>query len=237
MKKLFYLFILATSSFCILAQNQISGIGKLKLYSPLSLISELGYTNDTKVINNQTDYFTLVYEKFSGDKMYEIVQDSITEFGYGGYYNRDVRVFYLPSYQVVPTITINCLELTFYKDSLISINCFPSEELKEALDLKYGHSKIDLKEKDHTYTNTYTGTIVVKTDQTITKTWNTNLKDVICQSVVTVWYNDKAEKLTICKFELSDNLYLSRLSEIENGIKIRISERKELARKQRYDGI
>ena len=237
MKKIILLVLLAILTLNVIAQNQLTGIGILKLYSPISLINELGYNSETKIIKTQSDYFRYAYEKFSGDKIYEIIQDSTTGEGYGGYYSKDIRKFYIPAYKVIPTLEINCLNLVFYKDSLVSIECYGSNELSEALDIKYGKSKLDLKEEDHTFTYTYTGATVVKTDKTFTQTWDTNSKNVSCQSILMIWYSDKAEKHIVNNFCLKDTYYEKKISNIEDGIKKRMEEREELSKKQKYDGL
>jgi len=237
MKKIMLLALATMLTLNVISQTPLTGIGKLKLYSPISLINELGYNENTKIIDNKSDFFKYAYKKSSGDNIYEIVQDSTKEKFYGGYYNKDVRKFYLPSYKVIPTLEINCLNLVFYKDTLISIKCNGSTELGEALDLKYGNSNLDLKTEDHTFTYTYTGATVIKTDETYTKTWNTNTKNITCNSVLMIWYDSKGEKLSDYTFSLSDNYYEKIISDIESKITKQIEKREKMSKKQKYDGI
>jgi hypothetical protein len=225
--------VFAINAFC---QTQLTGIGQLKLYSSISQLPELGNNDNIKLIKTQEDFFKYAYDKTSGE-ICEIVQDSMTGEGYGGYYNKDIRKFYIPAYKVIPTLEVKCLNLVYYKDSLISIKCSSSSELTEALDLKYGKSDVDVKKEDHTFTYTYTGEKVVKTDETYTQKWQTNAKNVSCKNILMSWYNDKAERLTANNFYLTDTYYVNKISDIEDGIKNRMKEREESAKKQKYDGL
>lgn len=241
MKKIILLALATMLTLNVVSQTPLTGIGQLKLYSPISLINDLGYTSNTKIIDNQADYFKYVYEQYSGDNIYEIVMDSTKQSEqsdyYDGYYNKDVRKFYLPVYEVIPTLKIEGLSLVFYKDTLVSIQCSSSNELSDALNSKYGEPALDVKRVDHTFTYTYTGANVTKTDETYTQTWKTNAKDVSCHSVLLVWYNDKAKKRTVYNFYLSDTHYEKIISDIESKIREGISERAKLSKKKKYDGI
>lgn len=238
MKKVLMLALMAILFQSGYTQVKITGVGKLKLYSDISLINELGYSPKTKKICTMDDYFKYVYKKSSGDKIYEIYADSINGInGCYGYYNKDIRFFYVPKYDLISDLTITGLELLFYRDSLISIKCDGETKLCDALDLKYGKSKLDLKEKEHTFTYTYTGAQATKTDETYTYTWNTNDPNVTCNNVLKKWYTDKGEEMFFHTFTLSNTSHDADIRSIEIELKKRMKNIQDEKKKVNLDGF
>ena len=239
MKKVMLLAIIVIYSIgSLFSQTTISGIGKLKLYSPISIINDLGYNSKTKKLSTQGDYYRYIYEKSTGSNIYEIIADSITGTnGCFGYFNPKIRLFYLPNYEITSTLKITQVKLLFYNDILISIECYGGSELVGALDLKYGKSETKYEKEDHTFTYTYTGAKIVKTDETFISTWNTNLKNVSCVRTLMSFFNDKGEELFSSILKLCDKTYDSEIFEIEQSIKNR-KEYKDLEiKKKSLEGI
>jgi hypothetical protein len=222
----------------ISSQTQITGFGKLRIGSPLTLLNDLGYPSDIKVVNNDHSYFGNAYENTTGKNICLIVSDSITgENSAYGYFNPDVRYYYVPRFKVTDNIEISQVELRFYKGKLYSIRCYPSSEFSEALSLKYGKPEMKVDKEDHTFTYTYTGATVVKTDATYTSTWKTNVPNYTCEEVLRKWYSDEGKEYYYHKLTLCDSSNDEEISNKEIAYKKRIDEKKLQEKKKSLDGF
>ena len=237
MKKKFLSIIFLSMVVGLNAQTKITGFGKLKLGSPVTIINELGY-NKIEPISKSDDYFRKVYGNTSGTKIYELIADSTQEYQVqGSSLDPRVKVYFVPKYSVTDNIEIKSVKLKFFNDSLIEIFCDGNSKLEEALTIKYGEPKKDLKEKEKTYTYTYTGAKVTKTDQTFTSEWQTNDKNITCRRVLMKYYNDEGKENYISYVRLANTSHDNDISKVENLIKERIKNRKLLEKKKALSGF
>jgi len=216
----------------IKSQTSIYGIGKLKLGSPTSLISELGINSEIQIVSKKTDYVLNVAMHYSGSKVYEIVCDTLKGPRiYESYYNPNVRFYYITDYEIVPGLKVQGLELRFYKNSLYSIKCNASPNLEEALTLKYGKPEKILDSKNNEFTYTYTGAKVIKTDISEVTNWKMNSDNVKCKMILMKWHNNKGVENVKYDFEFSDISHDEEISSIEAKLKLYFKD-KEISKKK-----
>ncbi|MDR0606204.1 MAG: hypothetical protein LBG80_18145 [Bacteroidales bacterium] len=200
MKKLFILLSLFTCFDAIQAnaQNIINGIGKLKLDSPPSILTEIGYDLDKAIkVNSMEEYHGKVYRNYTGHSLYQLFPDEKRKYGItDASYHPSVKVFYIPKYEPVEGLVCSGLTLKFFNDSLYFIETYNPSELEDAFALKYGKPQVNLEEKDKQYTTRY-GTKVTKTDQTFKMTYETGNPQTTCIATILIWYNNKGEKSTL----------------------------------------
>jgi len=217
-------------------QTKITGFGKLRLGDSISIVNEMGY--DVETVTKDNDYFSKVYKNSRATKIYELVADSTEERPVtGSSLDLRVRVFAAPKYSVTDNIEIKSVQLKFFKNRLIEINCDGDSKLEEALTLKYGEPKKNLKEKENKFTYTYTGNTVTKTDQTFTSEWTTNDKNISCTSVLSKWYSSKGEASYLSYINLADNSHNEDIRKTEEAVKERLKNRELLKKKESLNGF
>jgi hypothetical protein len=222
------------------AQTKITGFGKLKLGSPITIISEMGYSVES--ISTNQDYYKKIWKsKYSGTsatKIYEFIADSTQDSQItSSSLDPRVRVFWISNYSVTDGIEIKAVKLKFFNEKLIDIYCDGNEKLDEALTIKYGDPQKDVKEEEKKFTYTYTGNTVTKIDRTFTSKWETNDKNITCVGVLMKWYNNEGEENYLTYVQLSDNSYNEEINKVETTIKERIKNKKQLIKKQSLDGF
>jgi hypothetical protein len=153
------------------SQEKISGIGKLKIFSSVTELKNMGFKNMQKVTEMK------IMDK--KNTLYEIISDTVkgNKKEVEGYYNPNIRVFYIPELEIAKDVIIHRLKLVYYRDSLI--NAFASEVwgmwkkedgIKQILDVyknKYKLLKID-KNKNETQYTSYFETISLSVQLSIT---------------------------------------------------------------------
>ncbi len=92
--------------------------------------------------------------------------------------------FIIEKYLPVEGYYINDFNLSFYKDSLYAMYSIEGTNIKDALDIKYGEPKMDIKKEIKEYVNGF-GNKIEKVDQAFNFTWETGNPDIVC------YYTDK----------------------------------------------
>lgn len=236
MKKIIFTLVIIFSCFAGNSQTKITGFGKLKLGSPITMINEMG--NKVEPISNNKDYIRKVYKNTTSNNIFELLADSTQKYQISDVsLDSRVRVFVIPKYSITETIEIKSVVLKFFKDMLIEIHCDGNEKLDEALTLKYGEPEKDLKKEEHQFTYTYTGNKVTKIDQTFTSKWQTNDPNISCTSTLMKWYSSKGEENFASFVLLSDKSHNDEIIKTETAIKERIKNRELLQKKQSLEGF
>jgi hypothetical protein len=224
MKRTLFIAILSTFFVGAVAQNKITGIGKLKLNISSSIIKDIGYKNEPIQVLTDRDFFSKVYKKYSGYDSYILLPDTtLKSYIKDVPFDNRVIVYYLPSYSPVEGIELKGVTLKFINDSLYYIHINYSRKLSEAFNLKYGNAEIDLKENEKTYVNGL-GVETTKTDQMFTSTWQTGDDDISCYEVIYKYHNNKgkADYITYHCCPLKDKnkqiTYLKRLYKGESDL-------------------
>jgi len=219
------------------AQTKIRGFGKLKLGSTTEILNDMGYSKIER-ISNDDDYYEKVYDNPKAKKIFELIADTNEKYQVvSSSLDKRVRVFKVPKYSVTKNIKIESVELTFFNDSLIYIQCDYNEQLTEALTIKYGEPEIDIKEKEKQFTSTYTGNAITKIEETFTSEWQTNDSMVSCRSFLKKYYNSDGEERFISYVSLSDISHFAEIMEEEKRVKERIKNRELLEKKKALEGF
>ncbi|MDR1199896.1 MAG: hypothetical protein LBK94_12955 [Prevotellaceae bacterium] len=131
-------------------QKIIDGIGKLKLGSSPSVLSEIGYDLGKAIqVDDGTTYIRKVYGKYTENIIYQLFSDTKDKYGISDASHHPlVKVFYIPKYEPVDNIVCEGLTLKYFNDSLYYINTRNPFKLGDAFKLKYGEPELDLKDKE-----------------------------------------------------------------------------------------
>lgn len=208
--------------------SKIEGIGNFKISKTTTLIiSEL-----EKELNTNTIKVHSVLEIFDLEKksnaIAEILPDTIDEYSspIKASFCPDVKVFYINKYKI-SEITCKDVYLTFYKGLLTEFQCDVSDELSEAMVIKYGKPTKEKKEKYIDCFYNYSGNVVKHKEITVYEKWNNvNIKAQIysseyfnnsCEksfiSILTI-YKDGVDKLiSACDKKMQQTLKTRRLKE------------------------
>ena len=196
MYKLKILFLLLSVSTSLLCQEKIEGIGKFKLKITTTaiinnLIEEQGFNKTS--IKSVRDLISLRNGK---DLVAEVFPDTLQFYSsaINSHHCKNIRVFYIPKITIA-NIDIKNMYLTFSKDTLAEIMTDFSAEITDAFDLKYGKSKLDVRETVEDCKSTYSGTITNYTDKIYYQYWDNN--DISCTAALGDYRNSKCEKTTI----------------------------------------
>lgn len=228
MKKLLLVFAILFFSLTIVAQNKISGFGKLQLGMTINDIPELLIA---KKITTSEQYYSSVYNNTSMNN-YEVVCDTLEKSPQGTCDMR-VREFQLGRFYITESIELKDIKLKFFNDTLYSIITSDSK-LDDLITAKYGSGVTTVKEKDHIFQNGY-GATFVKTDQTFTTTWDTNISKVFCYYTFMSKHNNRGEKSIISFTHLHNITHVADIIEENNKVKGRISQRITDSKKKDLD--
>lgn len=211
-----FLFLLLFFSTALFGQNKIEGIGQFKLKK-----TSIAFLD------------SLAKEKYF-DKFVEISPDTADKYNSSPYAHlcKDARVFYIPEIKI-SEIKMKEMYLTFYKDTLISINTDWSEEIVEALELKYGSGELKKKDKEVKCTLNSTGETVTYTETMFYQYWeNGNIK---CTAALGDYHDSNCEKQTLSYIEISVENKMSKIIDCDNKEKRRISNKINSEKKKQLD--
>jgi hypothetical protein len=112
------------------------------------------------------------------------------------------QVYYLSSYEVAG-IRLSEVYLTFYSKKLIEFKCEYSSELVDALTLKYGKPKTDIKERPRNCVFVHTGNKITYKDVTTRESWENG--GIHASATIMKWYDSSCEKHLGSYFAISNS--------------------------------
>jgi len=242
MKKQALILLACVAAFTCMAQTQkqiITGIGKLKLDSPISLLSDLGYNENSPKIKTEREYMAKIYNKTEGHEVYALGSDTITgdNCSYEAYYNPKVKVFYIPKCQILESLSISKVYLTFYNDNLIDISCDFSFELKNAFNLKYGQATETTEKEDRQFTDSKTGEKVTRTNIHQIYKWDTNNPEIDCTGRELTIYVSDDKTIETSYFNVKKSKLIKEIDQEEMAYRKRVKIRKENAQRDALKGL
>ena len=203
MKQLLFVFTVACISAS--AQSKIEGIGRFKiLKTKVSVIDSI--LSETSYAFNKVSSMRDFYQKST-------IQNSICELTIDtnttsqipfSHYCKWVKTFFIPKIKIAD-IPISNVYLTFYKDTLIEFKCDGSIAISEALDLKYGQSKVTKTEKKSTCTLKSIKESMPFIETTYFSTWGTG--DVTATGIVSDYRDSDCEKKVMNSLHISSLKY------------------------------
>ena len=217
--------------FCTLStygQKKITKIGVLELGMHIDSVFALAGVN-YEVISTDDQYFS----KTLGSDGYflELIGDTVDiPSTYLFPFSKKKRVLILSSMKISDKITLEELELMFWMDKLYHIKCKNSSELEEALTLKYGKPKITKKSTPKTFINGL-GLKVIKYDETFSTNWNSANVQIVCENVISKFYDSQGKEYMLDYFSLRDSSLIFKVDQIEGKKRKQIEDR---LRKAKY---
>ncbi|HLX93403.1 MAG TPA: hypothetical protein VKR32_17080 [Puia sp.] len=154
---------------------------------------------------------------------YAVPEDSVTELWAADHYP-------------IAGITVENLKLTFFKDTLYSIECEFSDELKDALTAKYGNPKISKKAKIITCRNGL-GITYNETEETFTTSFPTVSSRITASGIVSAYFNDKCEKQYLNFYLVADELISRRVTIANNKFDAKKDRQAQQKLKKKLDGL
>jgi hypothetical protein len=234
MKKVSMALLFALTTIVSYSQNKMNGLGKLQLGMSIDDIPEL--SNATKM-NSYDEYIRKVYKNTTNRNIYEQISDtSGLKYSHLGSYDKSVRVFTIPTYQITENIELKLVELKFKDNKLYSIYADYDSKLNDGLTIKYGEPKLETEEKEQNYTNGY-GTKITKVDQRFEKTWVTNDINLSCISVLYKYHDSKGQANYITYTHLKNKSISTQVENEEKRIKDYIAKRLDEKKKQELSGL
>lgn len=234
-KLLFFSFFLFFSSLIYSQSNTIDKIGKLKIYSSFSVLSEIGYNTEPIRIVNSSDYYKATNKKYSGNNIYELIADTTlkNDLIYSSFC---AKVYYIPTYAVTDELVLKGITLKFINDSLYDIYVVEATDLADAFSLKYGDPEIKVDEENKYYTNGL-GMEIVKTDKVYTQSWKTNIPQIKCVRVLSVYHDSEGERNVIQFLNLYDTKINKRIGDCDKKRKEEIKKEIEKKKKSALDAL
>lgn len=233
MKKIIFSFLLFLSV-AAFGQAKIEGVGKFKLKKTTTafldtLAKEQDF--DKTTIRNYDEYFKLRYKK---DKVAEVFPDTVKSYNSPPYARLcgDVRVFYLPKIKI-SDIDIAEMYLTFYKDTLVSIQVDYAREIVEALELKYGKPELDTKEKEVTCTLKLTGSDIKYTETMYYQKWENG--DIKCTAAIGDYRDSKCEKKILSYISINIEKFAEKIRDCDDKERDRIKNKENTEKKKQLD--
>lgn len=141
MKKITLLLLASTFMLTLSAQTQqIRGIGEIKLNLTVSaFLSKFAPNNSCVKLYTSTEF-----EKYDKDQVCELVKNPAKNDSNFAQYNENftvpnLRHFYLPHYQISTNISVDQVNLIFYKEQLVKIEVYSlNKTFMDAFVIKYG---------------------------------------------------------------------------------------------------
>lgn len=141
--------------------------------------------------------------------------------------SKDVKV-YLIDYIDISGVPFTKLYLSFYKDTLYSINSDGSSDITEAMTIKYGKPAIKTTKKKVKCTSRIAGNFEVE-EVAYNSNWVTGLPTIKAVSDVGTFYNSKCEKLQYSYFSIENEFLKKKITAVEE----RLNKQKETVDKER----
>lgn len=215
MKK-FLLMLFVTPLYCF-CQNRLDGIGPFRINSTTTAQFEQFVSNinqEIKVSDNLID----IYKGTSGktSTILLLVENKQSPARSNPFASKmpDEKVYFINHYEVAG-IQIEKIYLRFWKDTLYSFECVSSRDLSEAMELKYGKAKTDIKEKEVSCRSAV-GVEFKEKEITSISTWS-NVEDIEAQKMISKYFDSKCRANYINSFSVYNipKVVLVRLAGIE----------------------
>jgi len=224
MKKIVFLGIVAMFSSIVISQNSI-GLGKFKLYSPISLINELAYNEEYQDFTNEV--YAIFQDSISGEETTQKITEPIKSVR-----SNEIRKFYIPREEIIPSLEISDVYLVFYGNKLISIQFLNYGSFCDAVSSKYGKPTTESK-KGKSHTHKVKGKISVYYDNIYIKNWDVKVDRVTCKNTTIVFGDRNSIDKSESKFILCDN----SINLINKDILDKKKKKAELEKIHKYDNL
>jgi hypothetical protein len=234
-KKLLFISLTLISN-SILSQDRIEGLGKFKLNkTTVSFIDT--FTIENKLTKKTAHSFEETYSiQRNGNIICELFPDTIKTYMSPSYthFCENTRTFFIPKF-TISEIPISNTYLIFYNDTLISIKTDYSSAITEAFELKYGKSKLEVKEKEVNCTLKLTGAPLTFTEKMFYQNWENG--KIKCVAAIGDYRDSKCEKQTLSYINFSVDNIEEKIRECDDVKKAIIKSKQDNEKKKKLDGF
>lgn len=216
-----------------IGQDKIEGIGKFRLKSTTTeYLDTLAEEKSLKrnSVGNLGDFFN-IYKK---DELVELIPDTLKDYLSPPHASlcKDVRVFYIPQ-MTVSTIVLKETFLTFYRDTLVAINTNWTNEIVEALELKYGKGHLDKKEKEVSCTSSLSESSTTYTETMYYQTWQNG--DIKCTAALGNYRDSKCEKKTMSYISISVEKVSIMIFDCDRQERSNLNDKKKIEKRKQLE--
>ncbi|WP_295939462.1 hypothetical protein [uncultured Alistipes sp.] len=125
----------------------IDHLGEIYLGASISILDNLGYPTKREIVSGHVNYDQIIKNKYRRE-ITEILPGNDAESYHTASLFDSVRVFHVPSFEIIKDLYVTNMILKFYNDSLYDVTCDANYQLAQALQSKYGPSR-DKSERRH----------------------------------------------------------------------------------------
>jgi hypothetical protein len=197
------LFILLLFPGLLLAQMKMAGIGSLKIDgSTIKAMDSISIETGVPIKNGTYSSTSLMYgtEKTKAITLIKpSEEDLFIPMNDPRFIPHPDFTVYHVDYYTISDVPFRGLYLFFYKNYLYRIECDGDAEIYDAMKLKYGGEKIDLKEKK-IKCRSGLGIEYDEVEKTYTRTWSLNNSAIKCEGSTSVFFDSKCKKMTATMF-------------------------------------
>lgn len=225
MKKL-TIIIFVLLAFKVQAQQKIQGLGYFKVCkSNISIIDSISSEINRQIGEISTNEELYSLRLIKTPNIYKVIYDTTSEDPIQkATMNPKGDVYCLINYSIAD-ITIDQMFLSFYNDTLISINIDEASiELTDAIKNKYGKGVVKITEKPVNCTFTYTGNKVTYKDITILCTWRND--NIISQQILSTYYDSGCKENAMNLFFVTAKTY-NKLDDYDKIFESKLNTRKQ----------
>lgn len=234
-KRLLFILLTLTSN-SIFAQDKIEGLGKFKLNKTIVSFIDT-FANENKLTKKTARSFDETYSIQRNDNIIcELFPDTIRTFMSPIYthFCENTRTFLIPKF-VISEIPITNTYLIFYKDTLISIKTDYSSSIAEAIELKYGKTTLEVKEKEVNCTLKLTGTPLSFTEKMFYRKWENG--KIKCVVAIGDYRDSKCEKQSLSYINFTFDNIEEKIRECDDIIKAALKSKQDIEKKKKLDGF
>lgn len=252
--KLLALLLLPTLLF---SQSNLDGIYKLKPgVTDIGIIDELQKELKIKVveISDYMNYYNKVGYRFIGisgrmtpkdafvhiinaNTKQDIKKEADIVIPYAPY-SKDHQVYFISKIPV-SGIKLEGVLLFFRQNILVKVECEKTDDLMNAMEIKFGKGLVETKTDTVKCLYKLTGNEIKQAEYTITTTWKGN--DVEAYSYARAYFDENCKGVAINKFYITSNSLFSKYTdeeiEAEKSVKAVIADRQKSATKEKMNGF
>lgn len=201
-----------------LSQNKIDGIGQFRVGKTVTSVLERIAADKNVKINQES---TSMDRYLAEGAIYKITknicllsapkEDEIEDPKYK--HSTDVKVYFI-DYLEISGVPFAKLYLSFYNDTLYSIHAEGSNEITDAMKVKYGEPILKVTKKKVKCTSRISGNFEVE-ELAYDSQWESGIPSIKVTSYTSAYYNSKCEKNYFSFFSIENQAIEKKLSNQE----------------------
>lgn len=185
--------------------EKIEGIGVFKIGQPIEFLDQFANENNAKIAIVDSYKEEANFGGKSKIAIAELVKNKNNKYDSPIEAPKCslVRVFKISHYSV-SGISFEKFTVSYYNDKLYEIETDYSDELRDALTVKYGEGKPSSRSKEVNCIYNLTGNKITKKEFSQTDTWNNGT--INCYATISKYYSDKCEERFLSYITVIDTI-------------------------------